>query len=327
MDAVGPPGPCLPRDLILRILALLPPNDLALSGRLAFKAAAQQFAQPHQRTACISQPLPSHAVTNTTTVTTTTTTSTSTACATSTSHTGATTVSASRTTTATTTTTRTTTTCFGDSAEAALKQLALRQKLLSFIRAAASGCEVNVELAWHLLLPHVFPELLLTDHYRSLLDSDQSDPAPDVGSTAVVSGLAHLLPSLAQRCPGLIHPKLALEAAARHCGLDTLQAAWEALYPLVWEAPETRAGWLPRQERADARALRGFRRRVLAAAAESASADATAKMAWALHADMCTGANARQKVQHAGVCGAAAASGDLARLRWLQSHGFPCNTR
>ncbi len=51
----------------------------------------------------------------------------------------------------------------------------------------------------------------------------------DVGSAAVVSGLAHLLPSLAQLCPGMVDPGRTLEAAARHCDLAGLEAAWEVV--------------------------------------------------------------------------------------------------
>ncbi len=50
----------LPLELRLRILSLLPPNDLALSGRLSCKEAAQRFAEPQQRTASCRQPLPCH---------------------------------------------------------------------------------------------------------------------------------------------------------------------------------------------------------------------------------------------------------------------------
>ncbi len=56
-----------------------------------------------------------------------------------------------------------------EGAEAALRQLAFHRKLLLLSRAAASGSATNVEFAWRLLQPHVFPELLHTNHYRDLL--------------------------------------------------------------------------------------------------------------------------------------------------------------
>ncbi len=111
-----------------------------------------------------------------------------------------------------------------EGAAAALQHLPFRCKLKTLSRAAESGCEANVELAWQLLQPHVFPELLQTSHYN-----DFSHPARDVGSAAVSSGLAHLLPSLEQRCPGLLDPGRTLEAAARQCDLAGLQAAWGLL--------------------------------------------------------------------------------------------------
>ncbi len=45
----------------------------------------------------------------------------------------------------------------------------------------------------------------------------------------MVSGLAHLLPSLEQRCPGLLEPQRTLEAAARQGDLAGLQVAWGLL--------------------------------------------------------------------------------------------------
>ncbi len=52
---------------------------------------------------------------------------------------------------------------------------------------------------------------------------------PDVGSAAVASGLARRLPSLAQRCTGLLDPVRTMEAAAIHCDLAGLQAEWEVV--------------------------------------------------------------------------------------------------
>ncbi len=52
----------LPTALQLHILSLLPPNERALSGRLAFRDAADAFSAAEDRTACLGQQLPSHAV-------------------------------------------------------------------------------------------------------------------------------------------------------------------------------------------------------------------------------------------------------------------------
>lgn len=50
----------LPPDLILRILQLLPPNDLALSGRRTLRAAWQRFRLHRHATVHVSQPLPAY---------------------------------------------------------------------------------------------------------------------------------------------------------------------------------------------------------------------------------------------------------------------------
>ncbi len=52
----------LPTVLQLHILSFLPPNDRALSGRLAFLDAADALSDPDHCTASLSQPLPPHAV-------------------------------------------------------------------------------------------------------------------------------------------------------------------------------------------------------------------------------------------------------------------------
>ncbi len=277
----------LPAELHMHVLSLLPPNDLALGGRLSCKDAAQRFSQPHHRTARLSQPLPGHAVTAA----------------------GATTA----------------TWCV-EAAQTALRELTFRRKLLLPSTAAASGCEANVEFALQLLQPHVFPEALQTDHYLTYLKRWTELQVPDAGSAAVASGLARLLPSLAQRCPGLLDPGATLEAAARHCDLAGLQAAWEAvgqrLFSILDRAgdPEQGGGADHQQQQQEARKAPGVWRRMLSAAAGSPCPDAESKMAWVLDKARVHG---RLGVEHAEVWGAAAPSGDLARLRWLRERGFP----
>ncbi len=162
--------PSVPRDLLFRILALLAPNDLALSGRLACKDAAQHFQRPQHCTAFLGQPLPSHVSAL---------------------------VSSSLSSVPTPTTAATATESFPDasswfltSTEEALRQLTFRRKLLLLSRATASGCEANVELACQLLQPHVFPEVLQSNFCHTVLQRGRSpqDPAPDVGSVAVPLG-------------------------------------------------------------------------------------------------------------------------------------------
>ncbi len=300
-DAMASPAaanmPCLPVELRSGILSLLPPNDLALGGRLSSKDAAQRFSEPHHRTASLSQALPRH-------------------------------VAAAEATTAKW--------CL-EAAQTALRELTFRRKLLLLSTAAASGCEANVEFALQLLQPHVFPELLHTDYYLALMQEGQPrqrrgelppSPATHVGSAAVVSGLAHLLPSLVQRCPGLLDPGATLEAAARHCDLAGRRAAWKVLAQRLFSSldlgaaggePGQSIGTDPQQQQDDPE-LHGVWRRVLSAAAGSPCPDAEAKMQWVLD----TGRTHSQlAVGHAEAWGAAAASGDLARLRWLRERGFP----
>ncbi len=295
MDAVGPPGPCLPRDLILRILALLPPNDLALSGRLACKDAAQRFQGPQHCTAFLDQPLPCHVSAMSPSLRTPTTASAATARVSDNMS------------------------WYQTGAEDALRQLTFRRKLLLLSRAAASGCEANVEFAWHLLQQHVFPEVLQSNHSRILLQRGQSPggPAPDVGSIAVASGLAHLLPSLAQRCPGLLDPGATLEAAAKHCDLAGLQAAWEAVGQRLQRECERNGHAAQPSER-----LQGIWNGVLTTAASTSTPDAVAKLEWVL--GMSGGASDPDALAQA--YGAAAASGDLARVWWLRERGVGWGT-
>ncbi len=276
--------PHLPVDLRLRILALLPPNDLALAGRLACRQAAHRFGRrPQDRTARLSQSLQGHAATAT---------------------------------------------CCVEGARAAMKQLSLRQKLLTLSTAAASGCEANVEFAWQLLQPHVFPELLQTDHYHELVMRKRRNEwkahVPNLGPAAVASGLAHLLPSLAQRCPGLVDPACTLEAAARHCDLAGLQAAWEVVGQRLLSSLQPGGEQPAPDQQAGEQRLWG---RVMAAAAGSPGPDATAKMEWAVEKGRSSSSSGHVAAPDPEVWGAAAASGDLCRVRWLHEHGLGLNAR
>ncbi len=298
MDNDGSGRPPFPRDLLLRILALLPPNDLALSGRLACKDAAQRFQGPQHCTACLGQPLPSYvAAVGTIDV--------------SPSHAKLPTPTSATTAITSAPDTRL---WFQTSAEEALRQLTFRQKLLLLRRAAASGCEANVEFAWQLLQPHVFPEVLQSSYCHILLQRGPQPrgPAPDVGSVAIASGLAHMLPSLAQRCPGLLDPARTLEAAATHCNLAGLQAAWDAVGQRLLEGLGTQPS-----ERS-----RGFWKCMLAAAAGTSTPNALGKMEWVW--EMSRGAGDPGALAHA--YGAAASSGDLGRMGWLRGRGLAWRT-
>ncbi len=174
-------------------------------------------------------------------------------------------------------------------------QLPFRHKLQLLCTAAASGCEVNLEVALALLQPSLFPELLQLHGYVT------KTAVPDPGVAAVKAGHPQLLGWLLRHCPGLLQRDQVLEAAARHCDLAGLQAAWEVLQgvPAWAELPRPTLG-----------------QGVLDAAARSATPDAVAKMQWVLEAG--AGSNCRLADSTAE---AAASSGDLNALRWLRDHG------
>ncbi len=310
-DSSTPPSAALPHDVSLRVLSLLPPNALALDGRLTCKAAAQHFSAPHHRTAGTSQPLPRHA--DMTAVLS----------------------------------------WWLEGAQAALQEVTFRRKLLLLSRAAASGCEANVKFALQLLQPHAFPELLQTDHYRRVLQQGQQSEAwlhengqvtagfdkyeaTEVGTAAVESGLARLLPSLEQRCPGLLDPGATLEAAACHLDLAGLRAACEVVGRRLRSSVQPRGADSPgldlyRRQEGDDQVHRAWCR-ITAAAARSPGPDAIAKMDWAVALSLVHSPMDVLHANHYGadaedVCGAALVSGDVSRLRWLrQQFGFEWNS-
>ncbi len=240
----------LPHELTLRVLEHLPPNDMALSGRMACRDAAQRFSQPHHRTVHLSEPLAPHVATAS---------------------------------------------CRRDRAEAAARQLPFRHKLRLLSTAATSGCEVNLAVAWRLVQPCLFRELLTTDYY-TLTHATLVDP----GTSAVRSGHVHLLPWLVERrCP-LLCPARTLAAVAQHCDLDALRSAWQLLRQMDPSLPLDAS--------------------TLDAAAESRTPDAIPKLQWLLD----TGAGSYRLSVH--TAAAAARSGDLPRLQWLAARGCPLDT-
>ncbi len=183
-----------------------------------------------------------------------------------------------------------------------VRQLPFRHKLQLLCSAAASGSETNLEVAWALLQPSVFPELMQSSKHDVCERLGICEP----GEAAVTAGHPQLLGWLLQHCPALLRPDKVLQAAARHCTLAGLQATWQVLQegmPIL----SSSSGRLP-----------ALSQEVLDAAAESGTPDAVAKMEWVL-------------ASGAGACTlrgstllAAAKSGDLDRLRWLHDHG--CRT-
>ncbi len=183
-----------------------------------------------------------------------------------------------------------------------VRQLPFRHKLQLLCTAAASGSEVNLEVALALLQPSISPDLLhdLQGSYakhRIFLDP---------GEKAIKAGHAQLLGWLLQHCPAVLRPERMLRGAARHCDLAGLQDVWEQLQASSFSSCSEGSDLRP-----------ALNQPVMDAAAGSATPDAVAKMEWVL-------------AESGGRCSlgsstaaAAARSGDLGRLRWLQERGCP----
>ncbi len=188
----------------------------------------------------------------------------------------------------------------------AFKQHTFHSKMRVLSGAASSGCKANLELAWGLLRPCLFPELLAPphapdhdDHYFLWVHRE------DAGTAAIRSGHAHLLPWLVQhRCP--LEPYHTLEAAAVHCDLVGLQQAWELL------GADTYTGY-----------KRDYALLALAKAAAKPAGDAVAKLSWLWQLST-VGQIPQDRQQQLMLSAAegAATSGNLPVLRWLCEQGL-----
>ncbi len=187
------------------------------------------------------------------------------------------------------------------------QQLPFTHKLQLLCTAAASGSEVNLEVAWAVLQPSVFPELLQgKDGAWSRL---ANLPYPDPGEVAARAGHAHVLGWLVRHCPVLLRPDRILTAAAQHCDLHGLQTAWEALSEGLGACSSSTSST------GDGSGGVALDQVVMYAAAGSATPDAVAKMEWLLEAGggSCTLAES--------TAAGAAMSGDVVRLQWLRDRG------
>ncbi len=180
-----------------------------------------------------------------------------------------------------------------------MRQVPLKHKFQLLCTAARSGSEVNLEVAWVLLQPSVFPELLLNQ------ESGWSDRVSycDPGLAAVKAGHPQLLSWLMRHCPVLVWADEVLMAAVEHCDLAGLQAAWDA----VAHAPG-------RNSSVGSSGVDFLHGAVLHAAAAAKVPDAVAKTEWMLASGAGKG-RLRAAAYHA------VRSGDLDRLRWLQQRG------
>ncbi len=175
-----------------------------------------------------------------------------------------------------------------------VRRLTCRRKLQLLCTAAASGSEVNLDVAWTLLQPSIFADMLRSPcGYYSY---------PDPGEAAARSCHPQLLGWLVRHCPAMLRPAHVLKVAARHCSLAGLQAAWGVLQRVPCIAYGYHQPVLNQV--------------VLDAAAGSTTPDAVAKVEWLREA-----ANARACSLQAKTFEAAARSGDLGRLQWLRDRG------
>ncbi len=215
-------------------------------------------------------------------------------------------------------------------------QLPFRHKLQLMCTAAASGSEVNLEVALALLQPSIFPDVL----QQGAKSWEELRMYHDPGVAAIEAGHPKLLGRLLRHCPGLLHPDHVLEAAARLCDLAGLQAARRGRgcgMAALPDPPAASTSLCPNRGVLDA----------AAAPAGSATQDAEAKIEWVLSAGRNVGlrastadlAVAQWTVDEAG-CGLPPSDDDdgawyglmaacaqntygVAKLQWLRERGAP----
>ncbi len=192
-----------------------------------------------------------------------------------------------------------------------VRRLPFQHKLQLLRTAAASGSEVNLEVALALLQPSIFPEMLITGH--DVWSDRDILPDPGPGEAAIEAGHPHLLRWLVRHCPALVHPKRVAEAAAEHCDLAGLQGVWRVL-----NGEEQPVDWGGRLRPA-------LDHLTLNAAARSLTPDAVAKLEWVLGNAGEGGCSLHNEIVQVGVVANAVRSGDLDRLRWLQERGCRLN--
>ncbi len=150
-------------------------------------------------------------------------------------------------------------------------RLAFKHKLRLLSVAAASGCVANVRLAWGVLRPCLFPELMSWEEdsqYPYAEDLDLDDP----GTAAVKAGHTNTIAwLLANGCP--LPRDLILGGAPQHCSLEALQE----LLRLVCEPGDPPAP--------PPHVCLTY---CVCAAAQSRTPDACAKVCWLLGRHACT---------------------------------------
>ncbi len=313
----------LPPELLLAVLSRLPPNEVALSVRRTCTAAAQHFAAEHHRTAAIGQPLPPHAAGGALDEA-------------EAAFRGLTLHSKLR-------------SLYVAAGSGSVDNLEVGWRLLRpcvFPELVQTGFYLG--------------QLLEASISRFEVQADRSDMGDlEVAATAVVksSHALAVLSWLLDRCPGLVHRPTVLQAAAQHCPLSQLQQVWALLSAagsgvqlggsvLNAAAVSTTPDALPKLEwllhhgggsltsdTAAAAASSGDLSRLVWLRERGCPIDSWQVLEAALeHADLSMAEWSAEQVgcrtliqQEAQVAGiavpiAAAASGSVAKLRWLQAH-------
>ncbi len=264
----------VPNDVVLTVLAALPPNELAFHGRRVFKAAAAHFDTSHYCTVALGQPLNDPQMQQQ----------------------------------------------MRSQLLDALPHMSFRHKLSLMVSAAASGCEANLEVAWEVLQPCLFPGFVLapahldgTGPLRALFPN----PAVAAIARAPADRVAPTLDWLVSRCPLLVQGEdIALAtAAAKTCDLGGLQLA-EKRYLQWYGALRTALG---KAAEAKMRARAVYRQELALAAARSGSADSRRMVQWALN-----GVLPPTRVE--GLAAAAAGARDRRLLQWLRQKGVRVGT-
>ncbi len=181
-----------------------------------------------------------------------------------------------------------------EASQTVVRQLSLTRRLRLLGTAAASGSEVNLEVAWAVVQPSIFPVLP---------PRKGSSHAMNVSMSALRAGQPRVLGWLLQRCPELVEPNRVLYFAARDCELAGLQAVWQMLQD----------GYGRRVIRYPPQLDHG----VLDGAAGSATPDAVAKVEWVRDQG-----GQECRLQPSAVK-AAIDAGQMGTLRWLRDQGCP----
>ncbi len=284
----GLPPSSLSEDIRLRILSFLPSNELAWSGRLTCKEAAQRFSDPRFRSISLRKQLPlaySSPAED--------------ACPQEQQQQQDQQLEQQK--------LEQQRQLLSAAAETGmLRRLTLRRKMALTAAAASSGCEFSLGVAWGLQRSCLFLDVGVPTWMDGVMVAVERYPDSDSnpGAPAARAGHSHLLRWMVQQgCP--LHPGHTLTAVARFCRLGVLQAAWGLLRDGVGDG----------EVRLDSA--------VLDAAAGSHTEDAMAKVEWVLNQVRGGGGGGGTCALTEETAAAAAEANNLPLLQWLYGRGCP----